>query len=273
MESLRELWNYRPLIGELVRRDLKLRYKNSVGGIAWSLLNPLMQILVITLVMKFIQARPVPSYSAYLFGVIFLWSFFQITLIDGCQSILQNAQLVRKVYFPRAILPLATLLTNLFHFVIAFFFTLLYFFVLGTYPQNLRWEILMVFPVVFCTTMLALGFAYILAYLNVFYEDVRFIVTALLQLAFYAMPVFFTIEQVAAKGFYTPYMLNPIAALLVTYQRALLPPPEVPSAGVLLPSIGIPWPFFALAAFTSFLVLVIGFALFDKYQWEIAERL
>ena len=99
MESLRELWQYRPLIGELVRRDLKLRYKNSVGGIAWSLLNPLMQIFVITTVMKFIQARPISSYSAYLFGIIFLWNFFQITLIDGCISILQNAQLVRKVYF------------------------------------------------------------------------------------------------------------------------------------------------------------------------------
>jgi ABC-type polysaccharide/polyol phosphate export permease len=272
-ESLRELWNYRPLIGELVRRDLKLRYKNSVGGIAWSLLNPLMQIFVITVVMKFIQARPISSYSAYLFGVIFLWTFFQITLVDGCYSILQNAQLVRKVYFPRAILPLATLLANLFHFAVAFVFTLLYFFVLGTYPQNLRSEILMVFPAVFCTAMLALGFAYILAYLNVLYEDVRFIVTALLQLAFYAMPVFFTIEQVAAKGFYVPYMLNPIAALLVTYQRALLPPPEVRSAGALLPPIGIPWNFFALAAVTSFLVLIIGFALFDKYQWEIAERL
>lgn len=273
IESLRELWDYRPLIGELVRRDLKLRYKNSIGGIAWSLLNPLMQILVITLVMKFIQARPISNYSAYLFGVIFLWSFFQITLVDGCYSILQNAQLVRKVYFPRAILPLATLLANLFHFAIAFAFTILYFFVLGTYPQNLRPQILMVIPAVFCTAMLALGLTYILAYLNVLYEDVRFIVTALLQLAFYAMPVFFTIEQVAAKGFYTPYMLNPIAALLVTYQRALLPPPAVRSAGVLLPPIGIPWAFFALAAFTSFVVLIIGFALFDKHQWEIAERL
>jgi ABC-type polysaccharide/polyol phosphate export permease len=280
MESLRELWEYRPLIGELVRRDLKLRYKNSIGGIAWSLLNPLMQILVITLVMKFIQARPISSYSAYLFGVIFLWTFFQITLVDGCYSILQNAQLVRKVYFPRAILPLASLLANGFHFAIAFAFTILYFFVpygfggVGAYPENLRWQIVMVVPAVFCTAVLALGLTYILAYLNVLYEDVRFIVTALLQLAFYAMPVFFTIEQVAAKGFYVPYMLNPIATLLVTYQRALLPPPPVESApGVLLPPIDIPWPFFALAAVTSFVVLIIGFLLFDKYQWEIAERL
>lgn len=273
-DALREIWGYRPLIGELVRRDLKLRYKNSIGGIAWSLLNPLMQILVITLVMKFIQARPISSYSAYLFGIIFLWNFFSISLADGCYSILQNAQLVRKVYFPRAILPLATLLANLFHFGVAFGFTLLYFFVLAAYPQNLRPVVLMAVPAVFFTAVLALGITYVLAYLNVLYEDVRFIVTALTQLAFYTMPVFFTIEQVAAKGVYLPYMLNPVAALLVTYQRALLPPPAVEGAdGVLLPSVGIPWGFFALAAVTSTFVLIIGFSLFNKYQWEIAERL
>lgn len=273
MESLREIWRYRPLILELVRRDLKLRYKNSVGGLAWSLLNPLMQIFVITIVMKFIQARPITSYSAYLFGIIFLWNFFSVTLSDGCVAILNNAQLVRKVYFPRAILPLATLLGNLFHFGVAFGFTLLYFFVLGTYPANLRAHLLMAIPAVFFTAVLGLGISYILAYLNVFYEDVRFIINALLQLAFYIMPVFFTIEQVAAKGFYAPYMMNPIAALLVTYQRALLPPPNVAIAGKVLPPIGIPWDYFALAAVTSTLVLVIGFALFDKYQWEMAERL
>jgi ABC-type polysaccharide/polyol phosphate export permease len=274
LESLRELWSYRPLILELVRRDLKLRYKNSIGGLAWSLLNPLMQIFVITVVMKFIQARPISSYSAYLFGIVFLWNFFQVTLADGCVSILSNAQLVRKVYFPRAILPLATMLGNLFHFAVAFGFTLLYLFVLGTYPSNLRLVVLMAIPAVFFTALLSLGWAYILSYLNVFYEDVRFIVTALLQLLFYVMPVFFTIEQVAAKGFYKLYMLNPIAALLVTYQRALLPPPPVAGpGGKNLPPIGIPWDYFALAAVTSTLVLLLGFYLFEKYQWEMAERL
>src|SRR5690606_33013980 len=103
------------------------------------------------------------------------------------------------------------------------------------------------FPAIFFTAVLALGFAYILSYLNVFYEDVRFIVSALCQLMFYTMPVFFTIEQVAAKGFYKLYLLNPIAAFLVTYQRALLPPPAVAGAeGKTLPPIGIPWDYFAL---------------------------
>jgi ABC-type polysaccharide/polyol phosphate export permease len=275
IQGVLDIWRYRPLLLQLVQRDLKLRYKNSIGGIAWSLFNPLMQIFVITVVMKFIQARPISSYSAYLFSIIFLWSFFQVTLVDGCISILQNAPLVRKVYFPRAILPVATMLGNLFHFSIAFVFTLLYFFVLGSYPDHLNPVILMVIPTVFFTAVLSLGLSFILAYLNVFYEDVRFMVTALLQLLFYAMPIFFTIEQVAAKGYYGIYMLNPIAVFLVTCQRSLLRPPEVlgPDGKTMLPSIGIPWDYFFLACAISTVVLIVGFLLFERYKWEIMERL
>lgn len=272
IESLKELWRYRPLIGELVRRDLKLRYKNSVGGIAWSLLNPLMQILVITVVMKFIQARPITNYSAYLF-VMFLWNFMSVSMADGCAAIIGNSNLVKKNYFPRAILPLASVLGNLFHFGIAFGFTILYFFVLRAYPEHLSPRIVLVIPVIFFASLLCLGVTLILSYLNVFYEDVRFIVTALLQLGFFTLPIFFTIEQVKAKGYYELYMLNPVAAFMVMYQRALLPPPDVKVGAQSLPVVGIPWDYFGIACLVSCIVLVIGYALFDHYQWEMTERL
>lgn len=286
--SLAEIWKFRPLILELVRRDLKLRYKNSIGGIAWSLLNPLMQIAVITVLMQFILPTPVKDYSAYLF-ILFLWNFFQVSLSDGCVTIVTNATLVRKVYFPRAILPLATLLGNLFHFGIAFAFTIIYFFGLHTYPTHLfvsghpgqlRLEVFLVLPVVFFMAVLCLGLSLILAYLNVFYEDVRFIVTALLQLFFYAVPILYPIEQVKARALYDVYMLNPVAAFLVTYQRALLYPPTVwkvpPSAsqpGIRLPAVGIPWAYFFLACAVSTLILGAGFLLFERYKWEMVERL
>jgi ABC-type polysaccharide/polyol phosphate export permease len=273
LESLREIWQYRPLIGEIVRRDLKLRYKNSIGGIAWSLVSPLSQIFVITYVMKFILANPVKDYSAHLF-ILFLWAFIQINLVDGCGAILNNAQLIRKIYFPRAILPLITVLNNLFHFGIAFIFTLLYFLWIGTYPQHLRLEFLMVFPVLICAVMLCVGLSLITSYLNVFYEDVRIIVTSLSGLMIYLMPILYPIEQVRARPeIYQWYMLNPMATLLVTYQRALLAPPEVRnSQGEILPSVGIPWGYFTLSCFTCFGILVLGFMLFERYKWEIIER-
>lgn len=276
IESVREIWSYRALITELVRRDLKLRYKNSVGGVAWSLLNPLLQIFAITILLRFIASRPIPNGSAYLF-ILFAWNFFSTCVQDCCFSILQNAPLVRKVYFPRAILPLTTLLSSLFHFGVAFVFTIIYFFALRTYPQQLHPAILMVIPVTILLSMLALGLGFIVAYLNVFYEDVRFIVTALTQLFIYALPIYYTVEQVLHHGNGTLkwYLLNPIATLLVTYQRALLGPPLVFGADgkTPLPSVGIPWNHFWLTAFVCVATLLLGFFLFERNKWEMAERL
>lgn len=272
--SLREIWQYRPLILELVRRDLKVRYKNSVGGIAWSLFNPLMQVFVITFVMKFLLSRPVENYSAYVFGAVFLWNLIQTSLLDGCVSVLQNASLVRKIYFPRAILPLTTLLGSFFHFGISFVFIIVYLFIVRAYPEHWSWKFFLVIPVVFFLMVLCLGISYFLAYLNVFYEDVRFILGALMGLLFYALPILYPVEKVAEKGLLHLYLLNPIATFLVMFQRALMPPPVVYDANnEVISAVQIPWAHFTVACLLSTLVLVAGFALFEKNKWQISERL
>ena len=282
LESLREIWHYRPLILELARRDLKLRYKNSLGGIAWSLLAPLMQVAAITIVMKFFKANPVKDYSAYLLCALFLWNFVQAALSDGAVSILQNATLVRKIYFPRAILPLATLLGNLFHFAVSFVFTVFYLLIAThSYPQQLRPEFLLFIPVVFFTFIFCLGWNLILSYLNVFYEDVRFIVTAITGIFFYFLPLLYTIEDVryklgAGSLLFRLYLLNPVATFVTTYQRSLLHPPEVKDAlGNRLPPFDIPqlMPYFLCACAVSVLTLFVGFALFERFKWEMSERL
>ena len=274
-ESLLEFWKFRPLILEFVRRDIKLRYKNSVGGIAWSLLPPLMQIAVITVMLKFITTNPVQNYSAQLF-VLFLWNYFTVSLNDACGSLLSNAPLIRKIYFPRLVIPLSTLLHHFFHFLIGFAFTIVYFFILGAYPHNFRLLFLLVIPTVLFTFILCLGLSLMVSYLNVFYEDIKIIVGSLLGLFLYLIPIIYPIEQVLARGklVYTIYMLNPMSAFMVTYQRALLPPPKVfDKFDHPLPSVGVPWDFFAIACVTSLLIFFLGFYLFNKYQWEVVERL
>lgn len=275
LDSFREIWRYRGLMRELVRRDLKVRYKGSPLGIAWSLVNPLLQIFGITIVVKLMSSTPPKDYSAYLF-IIFLWTFFQISLLDCGSSIISNAALVRKIYFPRAIFPIVSIINNLFHFSISLGFTILYFFVVTrSYPSLLRPQFLLVIPTIFFMAVLALGLGLSLSYMTIFYADVTFIVTTLLGLSIYAMPIFYQIEKVAAHPvFYSIYMLNPAAALLVTYQRALLPPrPVIINDKLTLAPLDVPWPYFFLACITSSLILVIGFLLFERKQWEMAERL
>ena len=272
-EALREIWRFRPLIVELVQRDLKVRYKKRVGGILWSLFAPVMQVVTISLMVALFLA-PIKGFSGYLMPVLFLWQFFQNTVLDAAQSMLVNAQLARKIYFPRAILPLVTLLSNLLHFAISFAFTLVYFLVKPpgdpVYPQNLHPKFLLVFPIILCVGLLALGVGYMLSYLSTLYDDVRYLSTTLLGLFFYAVPILYPIEKVAAQGqIYALYMLNPLAALMVGFQRALLPPLDVEGTT----PIGFPAPWVALGCASSLVILLLGFLIFERSKWTMMERL
>lgn len=270
LENIGELWQARPLIRELVKREFRNRYKNSVGGVAWSMIPPLVQIAVITFLVKYIWNSPIHNYSAYIFGVMFLWTFFQTAIIDGTASLAANAEILRKVYLPRAIFPMMSLLNSMVHYGIGFVLTVLFFLVVGTYPQHLQIKFLMIVPVVFFLSVFALGLILILSYAAVFYEDIRFIVTSILSLMIYALPIFYPIEAVykpAHPHIYQLYMLNPLAAFTVTYQRALMHAPPDST----LP--GIPWMYFFIACCVSVLTLIVGFTLFEKHQWEVVERL
>ena len=273
LEALREIWRFRSLIVELVQRDLKVRYKKRVGGILWSLFAPLMQVVTITLMVN-LFLQPIEGFSGYLMPVMFLWQFFQNTVLDASQSMVINAQLARKIYFPRAILPLVTLISNLLHFTISFAFTLFYFLIkpIGdpVYPKNLQPKFLLVFPIILAVGILALGVGYLLSYLSTLYDDVRYLVTTFLQLLFYAIPIFYPIEKVAVHAeIYPLYMSNPLAALMVGFQRALLPPLAV----VGTTPVAFPGLWVAIGCASSVVILLLGFVIFERSKWTMMERL
>ena len=273
LEALREIWRFRVLIVELVQRDLRIRYKKRVGGILWSLFPSLMQVAIISLMVN-LFLQPIEGFSGYLLPVVFLWEFFKNTVLDAAQSMVLNAQLARKIYFPRAILPIVTLLTNLLHFLISFAFMLVYFLVKPwndpVYPQNLQPKFLLVFPIVLCVGFLALGVGYMMAYLSTIYDDVRFLLTNFLQLLYYTIPVFYTLEQVAARpNIYSIYMLNPIASLVAGFQRALLPPLKVHD----IAPVAFPTTYVALGCASSIVILLLGFVVFERSKWTMMERL
>ena len=272
-EALREIWRFRALIVELVQRDLRIRYKKRVGGILWSLFPSLMQVAIISLMVN-LFLRPTEGISSYLLPVVFLWEFFRNTVLDSAQSMVLNAQLARKIYFPRAILPIVTLLTNLLHFLISFAFMLVYFLVKPwndpVYPQHLHPKFLLVFPIVFCLGCLALGVGYLLSYLSTLYDDVRFLLTNVLQLLYFTVPVFYTLEQVAARPeVYPYYMLNPVAALVAGFQRALLPPLAVPGTT----PVAFPLFYVIIGCVSSLVILLFGFVVFERSKWTMMERL
>ena len=265
--SLAELWRFRPLILELVRRDLKVRYKNRVGGVLWSLFPPLMQVLTITLLVKYILS-PVDNYSAYLMPVMFLWQFFQNTVVDASQSLLTNSDLARKIYFPRAILPLVALISNFIHFLVSLGFTICYYFAVHSiYPANIQPSLVLILPIILGVGILGLGLGYLLAYMATIYDDIKFLSVTLLGLFFYALPILYPIEKVAAHPkVYDFYMLNPLASWLIGFQRALLLPPKGTT-------VFMPYEFLAIATVSSLTILVLGFWIFERSKWAMMERL
>src|SRR5687767_4581183 len=107
LAELKELWKFRELLVSMVQRELKIRYKNSALGFFWSLINPLVTVLVMTFVFKFIMANDTPSFSSYILAAYLPFMFFQLAIMDSAQSVLGALPLVRKIYFPREVLPLA----------------------------------------------------------------------------------------------------------------------------------------------------------------------
>jgi len=269
-DELKEVWRYRELLLQLTRRNLRLRYKNSLFGFAWSLITPLAQIAILAYVLKVMMRHGIPNYSAYLFPVLFAWTFFSVAILDACSSLIYDAGVVTKVYFPREILPLASVLANLIHFGIALVVTFLYLMYHRIFPQQVDvLRVCLLLPViVFTELLLILGLGLIVACLNVLYEDIKYMVSVVLLLMFYFMPILYPVEKVP-EHLYQWYMLNPIAAVLVAYQKLLLPPIRIPN----MEALPFPGGYLLAALGVSLAVAVGGYLVFNRYKWELVERL
>lgn len=275
--ELHELFRYRDLVWNLMIRDMKVRYKNSVLGFFWSLVNPLAQVFIITLVFKFVIRIGFPNYSAYVLAGFLPWTFFQMGVLDASESILHHGALMKKVYIPREAIPLSIVLSNLIHFGLALLVLFVYMLIIGIpFTAKLFW-----LPVlVFFELLLTLGVGLLVACANVFYEDVKYVVKVGLDLLYYIVPVIYVIEQLAnipprfawlyahKEAVLAAYQLNPLSVWITAYRHVLLPP--VPHSIGYAP---LEWKFLALAAATSVGTAIIGYAVFNKYKWSFAENL
>lgn len=279
IEELRELFRYRDLIIQLVVRDLRVRYKNSVFGFFWSLLNPLLLVATITVIVKYVMRLDIPDYSAYLLVAYLPWMFFSMSLLDASQAVILHYDLLKKVYFPREVLPLSIVISNLIHFLLALaiFFAYLYLYV-GTSFQS---TVFILPLLIFVEFALIIGLSLFISCLNVFYEDVKYVVQMLLQVLFYMTPIMYLSEMVRqalyhsdkykahAGLLYNMYMLNPLNALIIAYRKYILPPYSHGN------NVDIPYDirYLLAAAVLSFMICILGYRFFNRRKWIFAERL
>lgn len=291
LAEAREAWRYRELLDNLVRRELDVRYKNSRLGVAWSLANPIVRAFILYVVFSFVVPLKVPNYSAYVLAAFFPWTYFLTGVLDAADSVSRQMPLVRKVYFPRELLPLATTIANLRHFLLSLV-------VLGVYlvaQYTWNWfhgepalppaEIFLLPVLVVMQTLLIGGIALFLAAANVFFEDVKFLVAVVLDLLFYAVPIIYFLEQVretpalpagVGQWAYRLFLLNPMVVVLTSYRSFLLRPAHAPRApgdtAIIDVNTGVPWPFFWFAFVVCALIFLGGYTFFNRRKWRFVER-
>jgi len=219
--DLKELWRYRELIYFLTWRDIKVRYKQAVLGIAWALLQPLLTMLISTIVFGVLLKVPSQGmpYPLFVLAALMPWSLFATSLQKSSVSLVGNANLITKIYFPRLIIPISSVIAVLVDFVISLVVLLAMMVFYKIYPT---WNVLWLLPLVLLSVLAALAVGIWLSALNVQYRDVQHMVPFLIQIWMYASPIVYPIETIPAGIWRTLYGLNPMVGVVQGFRWALL---------------------------------------------------
>lgn len=253
-----ELWRYREMIASLVRKDLQGRYRGSVLGFLWTFINPLLQLLVYTLVFSVILRSGIPNYSLHLFVALVPWIFFSSALTTGSRLILDQKNMVKKIYFPRAVLPVAYTISSFFNMLFSFVivFAMILILRIGINFAVLWWLL----PIMAIQFILVLGVNLLTSSLTVYCRDLEHIMGVASMAWMYLSPVVYSVDFIPEK-WRDIYLLNPMSPIILSY-RAVLYGKTAPDVRHLL-----------LAAVISVIVLILGILVFQKLQRRFAEVL
>lgn len=257
MEELKELYNYREMLSNLVKKDLRTRYKGSVLGFLWTFINPLLQLVVYTIVFSTIMRVNVEKFYIYLFIALIPWLFFATSIQAGASCIISNKDLIKKIYFPRLIIPISVVnsafMNMVFSMVIVFLALIFSGIGIGKYVIFL--PIIMILEYLF-----VLGLSFIFAAINVYFRDLEHILGIVIMGWFYLTPIVYTIDMVPEK-YLGLFYLNPMTNIIGAY-RDILYYNKMPGFGNL--GVILTW---------SIGFIVVGYIIFQKLQKNFVEEL
>lgn len=256
MVDFDELWRYKDLLYFLTLRGIKARYAQSVLGVAWAIIQPLFTTVVFTLVFGGLAKVDSDGMPYVLFSYLALWpwNYFSGTLTESANSLIQNANMITKVYFPRMVLPLSAILSKLLDFVIAFVVVvgmLIYF---GQVPG---WGIVFLPILIIQLLMCSLGIGMFLSALAVKYRDVKHALTFVVQLLLYAAPVVYSTSAVPEQ-FQKFYVLNPMAGVIEGFRAAFLDRP-------------MPWDWIWPGSIVAVIFFIFGMMYFRRMERIFAD--
>ena len=253
----KEIYKYREFLKTSIKKEFRGKYKKSFLGVLWSFLNPLCQLLIYALVFPFILRVDVDNYTMFLVVALIPWTFFNMTVIQSAASVVANGGIIKKVYFPREILPLSVATSNLLNFFITSGLVLIALLISGI---GIGSSILILPFVILMQYILQLGLSFILSAITVFVRDVEYIMNIFIMLMFYMCPIVYSSDMIPER-FLPLFKLNPMFHI-IGYYREILYYQRVPEIGGMLILFGI-----------SIIILIIGYKIFNKLQRKFAEEL
>jgi len=259
MQLIRNLIDYKELLITNVKKDIRGRYRGSFLGMCWSFLNPLLQVLVYALVFPYLFGNTGDHYVVYLITGIIPWTFFSNTLNGGTAIFKQNAGILKKVYFPREILPISTVLSGLIDYLISC--VIIVVFCLCDHV-GVSWTILFLPLVALVEAFLILGLVFILSSINVYIPDTGYIVQFVLNLLFYGTPIIYNIKNINnGTLLYKLISINPMT-VIVNAIRDIFLYHQIPNISLIL-----------VVLLIGVILTMIGYFIFKRLQRNFAEEL
>ena len=256
-----DLWHFRELFFILSWRDISVRYKQTIIGVLWAFLRPLMTMVVFTLVFGKIAKLPSEGnapYAIMVYAAMLPWQFFASAVSESSNSLVQNNQLISKVYFPRMIIPSSSIITGIIDFTISFAILFILMFYYQFYPT---WNILMVPLFLMIALLTALGMGLYITSLNVKFRDFRYVIPFIIQFGLYISPVGFS-STIIPEEYRLWYSLNPMVGVIDGFRWAILGGESQPY-----------WPGFGLSLVVMFFFLWLGIRTFRKMERTFADMI
>jgi len=258
MKIFKELYVYREMIFSLVRRDLNGRYKGSVLGFFWTFLNPLMQLGVYTLVFSVIMRNDIDDFYLYLFVALVPWIFFSTSVSGGASCIWAQQELVKKIYFPREVLPIAFVTSQFVNMILSFMVVLAVLVVSG---KGINFIAMLYLPIILLVEyILALAMAFITSSLTVYLRDLEYLLGIITMAWQFLTPVMYSIDQVP-EPLRPIFNLNPMTPIIIAY-RDILYYKKAPELTTLLQAIVL-----------GGILLVVGGLTFSRLKRHFAEEM
>lgn len=258
MNTIKEIFEYRTMIASLIKRDLRGRYKGSALGFAWTFLNPLLQLAVYTLVFSTIMRAGIEDYYLFLFVALIPWIFFSASVSAGASCILAQKEMVKKIYFPREVLPISHVTCQLVNMLLSF---IVIFAVLIVSGKGISFTALLYLPIiVIAEYLLAISITMIVSAITVYLRDLEHILVIITMAWQFLTPVMYSTDMVPEE-LRPIFNLNPMTPIIVAY-RDILYYKRAPELGTLLHGF-----------IFSVILLIIGWMIFGHLKRHFAEEM